>query len=962
MTTDPDSVLAQRHSLIGQIMRAHADSIVDRWTQRAVQRAALGRLDHREQLRNKLPYFLDQLGSELTTQGQDRRRELRFAAREHGEQRWQHGWRLDEVVRDYQLLRLVVLEFLSERLPRPLELGEVMSIGAFLDKAIEDAVVACVEHQETHLSQSEDQSRGTFENAAVGIAHVGLDGKWLRVNARLCNLLGYTLDELIPTKLEDLTHVQDQETLTRHLRALDNGTAKDFAIEQRFVGREGYSIWTQLTGSLQRNPDGKPLYYILIVEDITERLRLTMELERAKAAAEEGNRLKSEFVANVSHEIRTPMNVILGMMELAIEDELPAETRDYLQTAHDSARTLLSLVNDILDFSKIDAGRLELQSNPFSIGEVIDETARSLVATASEKGLELLVDIADSVPSQSLGDARRLRQVLTNLVSNAIKFTERGEIVIGASLHAETATHAIVRFSVTDTGIGISAKDQQRIFAPFVQADASTTRIFGGSGLGLTISAELISQMGGRLSIRSDVGQGSEFYFAARLAKTSSTTRGPHRKRQRRSRERMQRLTGRRVLVVDDNAASRRILTRLLTSLSLEADAVEDSHAALERLEARAAAAAPYDYCLVDALMPTADGFSLLERIAQRPQPPRTVLMLSAADRATFTERMRSVNADAILDKPVTRQPLVEALLAATFGAAEPVADGPGPRPMTASLRVLVVEDTPANQKVMKAILHKNGHQVTLAGNGREAIERLYDEPFDVVLMDVQMPTVDGYQATSAIRQMDDPTRAQVPIIAMTAHALQGDAERCLAVGMNAYLSKPIDSRQLMEVIESVILTPTCGDSNADLVRPPNQCGSSRGPSMSQEPLSESLPSARSIPPADFDAALARLDHNRQLLREMMRFFREDIPMLMEQAMEGLQKADPELVQRAGHSIKGLGANFDAHHVVADAERIEQLAASGDLQAVSVELNALRRSVERLLEAFDQYELGQGSE
>jgi two-component system sensor histidine kinase/response regulator len=959
MTTDPDSLVAQRHAKIGQLMQNHADAIIERWAQRTVGQLEGDQASHREHLKNQLPHFLKRLGAELCTRGEDRRSELRWAARNHGEEGWEYGWRLHEVVRDYQLLRLVLLEFLAERLSRPLELSEVMSVGVFLDRSIEDAVVANAEHQKAHLSEFEDQSRGTFENAAVGIAHVNLDGSWLRVNARLCDLLGYTREELTKTRLDALTHVQDYEALTKQLRALDDGIEQDFTIEQRFVYRDGYSIWTQLTGSLQRKPSGEPLYYILIVEDITERLRLTLELERAKAAAEEGNRLKSEFVANVSHEIRTPMNVILGMIELAIDEDLPPETRDYLQTAHDSARSLLSLVNDILDFSKIDAGRLELQSSPFSIWDVVDGTARALVTSASEKGLELLVDTADTVPLYSVGDARRLRQVLTNLVSNAIKFTQRGEIVIGVSLQAESTTNTIVRFSVTDTGIGISEQDQQRIFAPFVQADSSTTRVFGGSGLGLTISSELISQMGGRLYIRSDVGQGSEFYFVARLGKTSVPTAIYQRKSPENVRERIKRLEGQRVLVVDDNAASRRVLTRLLASLSLDADAVEGSSAALERLQTSAAAAFPYDICLVDALMPTADGFTLADRIASEPNRPRTVLMLSSADRATFADRIRTLALDAILDKPVTRQPLAEALLTASFGTSSEADGSMVSSPSAASLRVLVVEDTPANQKVMKAILYKRGHRVTLANNGREAIERLYERPFDVVLMDVQMPTVDGYQATSAIRQMEDSDRAQVPIIAMTAHAMQGDAERCLEVGMNGYLAKPIDARQLMEAIESIISPPAAMDGAAEIRRASNHSSPPSGYSMSEHLSSE--PQSHEAPVANFAAALARLDQNQRLLREMIGFFREDVPQLMEQLLAGLGNADASRVQRASHSIKGLGANFDAHQVVADAERIEQLATQGDLEGVASELDELRTSIARLMRAFDQRESEESS-
>ncbi len=311
------------------------------------------------------------------TRGEDCKEERRWLSRSHGQERWKYGWRLDEVIRDYQLLRVVILDYLSRRLGRELATEEVLSVGMFLDDAIKDAVQTYVSYQETHLSESEDRSRGTFENAAVGIAHVDSDGNWLRINTRLCDLLGYQRNELQKTRLQECVHVEDQANLTSHFHSIDGGAEEKFTCELRFVCRDGRAVWTQLTGSLLQDVQGNSLYYILVVEDITERLRLTLELERAKVAAEEGNRLKSEFVANVSHEIRTPMNVILGMIELALDEKLSAETRDYLTTAHISAKSLLTLVNDILDFSKIEAGRLELESIPFNVGECLEETARA---------------------------------------------------------------------------------------------------------------------------------------------------------------------------------------------------------------------------------------------------------------------------------------------------------------------------------------------------------------------------------------------------------------------------------------------------------------------------------------------------------------------------------------------------------------------------------------------------------
>ena len=932
MNNDPEMIRSKRYEDMGALIASSAAEIIDSWMGAARREQDSAKAAHRDELRNQLPLFLEQLGAELVARGTQREEERDAAARDHGHQRWKHGWKLNELIRDYQLLRIVLLEYLDSNLSRKLDLEEVKAIGVFLDDAIEDAVVTFVGHQEQYLSESEHRSRGTFENAAVGIGHLDLRGRWLQANARLCQMLGYTLDEIKRTSIADCTDAHDQKAQRKHMDELLKGDAEHFAIETRLLTHDGQKTWANVTMSMQRTFAGAPLYYIVVLEDISDRRRLADELQTAMVTAEQANRLKSEFVANVSHEIRTPMNAILGMSELALDEDLAPDVRDYIETAHDSAKSLLSLINDLLDFSRIEAGKLELESSPFELWETIDETAKALSITASDKGLELLTDVSHDVPRYVRGDSLRLRQVLTNLVSNAIKFTERGEVLIRARLELETAEQATVKFSVIDTGIGISQENQERIFVPFAQADASTTRVFGGSGLGLAICVELISKFGGELGVSSEVGQGSEFFFTARFMKTKAPTELMQRRRNQ-----LEQLRGKRVLIVDDNATNRAILEGMLAVVSIHTDSFSDGDAALNRLRIASRSTAPYDIVLVDALMPGKDGFAVAEEINNDPHlMPTTVLMLSSADRSTFNDRAKNLSVDGYLDKPVNRRELLE-VIGVSLNAEASAGSTSDTMSVPPSLKVLVAEDTPANQKVVLAILRKRGHNVTLANNGREVIDKLDTESFDVVLMDVQMPTVDGYQATAAIREIKDSPVSQIPIIAMTAHAMKGDAEKCFEVGMNDYISKPIDSKRLVQLVEqwgaSELCEPRLVESNDE----------EPSPDRPRQALGKV---------ADFEAALARLDGNRQLLMDMIDFFREDVPKLMKAIEAGLSSGDAARIRRAAHSIKGLAAGFDAERVSGRALEIEHLAADDQLDEIPRRLRDLRELIVELETAF----------
>lgn len=937
MTNDPTMIRAKRYEEIGRLIRSTAAEVLDKWSlaSKRSDDQDSAKSAHQADLRNHLPAFLDYMGAELATHGGVLEESRDETARRHGKQRWELGWALDEVVRDYQLLRVALLDCLDQHLDRKLNLEEIKVIGVLLDDAIEDAVVTYVEFHQRHLAESEEQSRGTFENAAVGIGHVDQQGKWLRANGRLCDLLGYHVDELTLLSFDDCsphTEIWDQD---EYFDSLLNNKLDSFSKEIRLEHRDGHDIWAKLTASLQRSANRKPLYFILVIEDVSERRRLDEELEKARKKAEENNRLKSEFVANVSHEIRTPMNAILGMTELALDENISPLLRDYLTTAHESAKSLLALVNDLLDFSRMEAGKLELESAPFDLWQTIDETAKALSIRAAEKGLELLTDVAADVPRYTKGDSLRLRQVITNLVSNAVKFTERGEVLILAQLHAETQTHSIVRFAVRDTGIGISSEDKERIFAPFTQADASTTRVFGGSGLGLAICTELIGRLGGTLDVNSELGSGSEFFFTASFERADAPEELVARRQ-----DRMEQLDGTSVLIVDDNATNRAIMEGILSRFGINVDSVDSGDSALSKIRIAAEAESPYDIVLVDALMPGTDGFAVIEQINNDEDLESTsVLMLSSADRSTFTDRAEHLSIDGYLDKPVTRRELLEVLSVVSFGAESNEEVDADVTPIPVSLNVLVAEDTPANQKVVQAILRKRGHNVTIANNGREAIDKLAADPYDLVLMDIQMPTVDGYQATTAIREL--PDRAAIPIIAMTAHAMKGDADKCIESGMNDYISKPIDSRRLIELVERW----GAGSQNQTLGR------LTRDSDESHEEQS-----ATSTQIVDFDTALKRLDGNEKLLRDMIGFFREDSPPLLRQIKDGLQSSNVTTARRAAHSLKGLASGFDAEQVAKLAFEIEQSAANQQFATALECFAELTPAVEKLIAAFDEYE------
>jgi PAS domain S-box-containing protein len=654
---------------------------------------------------------------------------------------------------------------------------------------------------EDSLRESEERFRIMADSCPTIIWVTGADGR-LRLSNRMCReFFGPAFDRAESPADASLLHPDDRDEYAGgFLRAVQERTS--FRGEARVRRADGEWRWIHSYAEPRLSASGDFLGHAGISPDITERKEAEHALHTAKQAAEAANRAKGEFLANMSHEIRTPMSAVIGLTDLMLETELAPDQRGYMEGVKHSAEALLRILNDILDFSKIEAGRLDFEIIGFDLHRVVESSLKVLGVRAMAKGLELTGEVAPEAPGRLSGDPARLRQILFNIVGNAIKFTDRGEVGIRVGVRSQTDEDVELHFSVRDTGIGIPPDKQQQVFSPFVQADSSTTRQFGGTGLGLTISAQLVDLMRGRMWIESEEGSGSTFHFTARFG-IDTASLGDERPPD------LSDLAGRSVLVVDDNDTNRQLLGRILSRAGLQTTLADSGAAALAALQAAAQQGDAFALLVLDLQMPGMDGFAVLERIQADPQLSGTrIALLSSGVRPGDAARAREFGVSVHLSKPVGEVELLDAVRQGwNHGprASVPRPASAQPTGETAPLRILVVEDNPVNRLLATRLVEKQNHTVTAATNGREALERLEAETFDCVLMDVQMPVMDGLEATAAIRRKERDTGGFLPVIAMTAHAMAGDLERCLAAGMDGYVTKPVSAADLFATIENVM-------------------------------------------------------------------------------------------------------------------------------------------------------------
>ena len=757
--------------------------------------------------------------------------------------------------------------------------------------------------------------------------------RFVRFNRASEELVGLHRDEVLGKCDFDLFPPDVAEFFTQKDRAvLANGVMVE--IPEEILDTQNHGRRVLHTKKIPvLDPTGQPRFLLGISEDITEKKRTEQALQEAKEAAESASRAKSDFLANMSHEIRTPMNAVLGMTELLLDTSLDTTQREYVKMVHESGESLLSLINDILDFSKIESGKFNLDATEFNLQEVLGDTMKTLAIRAAHKDLELAVHVAANVPAIVIGDPGRLRQIVMNLVGNAVKFTEKGEIVLDIGCRSCEADSVELIFQVRDTGIGIPAEKIDRIFQAFEQVDSSTTRRYGGTGLGLTITSRLVNLMGGTIWVESSVGHGSTFFFTARLgiAKFGSANLNGNGIAQ---------LKGTHVLLVDDNATNRLILREILEHHYLRPEAASCAAEAIQMLRRSQASGDPFSLLLTDVNMPDVDGFMLVDEIRHdetlRDVP---VIVLTSGDRSGDRQRCERLHVAAHLRKPIKQSELMQSIVLA-LGVVRLEPDRPGRsevvRPVLPSLRILLAEDSYPNQVLAAGLLRKRGHTITVANNGEEAIEALKTNPFDLVLMDVQMPVMDGLEATRTIRRLEardalnPQSRSPIPIVAMTAHAMKGDRERCLESGMNGYLSKPIRTTELDDILSDLFAAKAASPRSTETVSDPAEV-------------------------IDWSTALSVVDGDIDLLRVVAGAMLQEVDGDLSVLKSALAAGDAPAVQRISHTLKGALSSLGAKSSAILAERIERMAATGDLaEALPVfhEFQAQIVNVSQLLKSF----------
>ena len=824
--------------------------------------------------------------------------------------------------------------------------------------------VAERESAEQAVRHQEAVYRSLVESLPLNVFRKDLEGRVVEGNKRYCDTLGMPLAALIGKTDNDLFPAE----LAKKYRDDDAKVIRTGEVLQdteEHVKPDGRRIYVEVLKSPVRNANGRIVGVQGMFWDVTDRVRAEHRLQAAKAAADAANRAKSQFLANMSHEIRTPLGGLIGMTDLLLETPLTDRQREFVAMARQSGESLLMVINDILDFSKIEAGKFELHPVAFDVRECAGDTMKMLALKAHQKGLELACHVHPDVPQNVRGDSARLRQVVMNLVGNAVKFTDQGEVVLDVKVgdsddergngRPEGDGHVELEFSVRDTGIGIPEGKLEDIFEAFLQADATTTRKYGGTGLGLSISHRLVELMDGRIWVESRPDRGSTFHFTAQFETVpASATALPS--------VSAAGLSGLHVLVVDDHETNRQILCEMLDSWSMRPTAASDAKEAMDQLLQAGAKGEPIQVVLTDCQMPDVDGFELAGQIRAEAALDRTtvIIMLSSADRTGDLERCASLGIDSYLVKPVKQSELFDAIVEAIDGRRKPgvsadddlTAAAGLPGPDLPPLRILVAEDSLINQRLLVGLLENRGHRVVVVDNGQKAVDAVTRETFDVALMDIQMPEMDGLEATRRIRawQRDAAESPRLPIVAITAHAMQGDRARCIEAGMDAYVTKPIRAERLFDTIAQVAEAPTRPDT----------------PPVSDAPIepdvrtaeAETAPaetaSKRNVPEdarcaAHWETALESAGGNRQLLLELVEVSVGECPRLLGEVRRAIEGGDHAALLLAAHTLKGSIRYFGATEAFDLAFETETAARQEDLETARANLEPLALAIERVV-------------
>ncbi len=861
--------------------------------------------------------------------------------------------------------------------------------------------IARREEAQQELQRNAERIKRIIDTANDAFISIDERGEIIEWNPQAEAMFGWGRDEVLGLNVADIIippafHERHSGGLKRFLETRE-ANVLNRRLELSALRRDDSEFPVEITITPQRL--GKEFVFNAFLHDITQRKLDEKALHQAREAAESANRSKSEFLANMSHEIRTPMNGVIGMAELLASTRLEADQRDYLNMVRQSADALLRLLNDILDFSKIEAGKLELESIPFSLRDCIGNTGHTLSSRAAGKGIELACRIAPEIPDILIGDPGRLRQIVVNLAGNAIKFTDEGEVVVevvpvftqSSGLYSDedglsaSGGRTVLKVSVHDTGIGIPPEKQKVIFEAFGQADGSTTRKYGGTGLGLTISTQLVELMNGQLQVESELGQGTTFWFTAEFGIAPVQKLRPP--------SELAALRGMQVLVVDDNATNLRILQEILAGWNMQPLTVDNPEAGLELIRKSKVDGEPVPLVLLDLMMPGMDGFQFAAKLRETVSVDECkVIMVSSAIQAGDSERCRQLQIARCLPKPVLQSELLNTILAevdpdATFPT-EPQEQSSGAA--VVPRRILLAEDGLVNQRVAVEFLKRRGHQVVVVSDGQQAIDALDQESFDLILMDVQMPKMDGFAATSAIRRREQATGQHLPIIAMTANAMKGDRERCLAAGMDDYVAKPVEAAALFAAVEAVppgvldfVTTPQPATPQQATPQPatpqpatPQQAtpqpantqarsgavdarlaGSPTAKpattvSTAAEPVSATQVSGGKL--IDWSAALTKMPGGEATARDLASLLLVEAPKYVEQMRKARLDGDAKALRRVAHTLKGSVAIFGIDILVGYCQEMEAHAAAEEYQSVETLLDVIADAVDRLVAELNE--------